>query len=102
MSVLERRTGTGLNPPNRIILGFDPATHEPLPIAWMEATQPEVYGKALKAGHITPAEFLDINHKVGGWKQPKEMVQEVFPFFPGITPAMNRAPMDTPPPAASE
>jgi hypothetical protein len=24
VSVLERRTGTGLNPPNRAVLGFDP------------------------------------------------------------------------------
>jgi len=47
------------------------------------------YGlKSLKEGRITPAEFLDVNFKVGGWKQPKDMVQEGFPLFPGITPAM--------------
>ncbi|WP_286509333.1 DUF6351 family protein [Variovorax davisae] len=47
------------------------------------------YGlKSMKAGHITPAEFIDLNFKVGGWKQPKDMVQEGFPLFPGITPAM--------------
>ena len=47
------------------------------------------YGlKSMKNGHITPAEFLDLNFKVGGWKQPKDMVQEVFPLYPGITPAM--------------
>jgi hypothetical protein len=47
------------------------------------------YGlKSLKLGHITPAEFLDVNAKVGGWKQPKQMVQEGFPLLPGITPAM--------------
>jgi hypothetical protein len=47
------------------------------------------YGlKSLKEGRITPAEFLDLNFKVGGWKQPRDMVQEGFPLFPGITPAM--------------
>lgn len=44
------------------------------------------YGlQSLKAGAITPQEFLDVNWKVGGWKQPKEMVQEGFPLLPGIT-----------------
>ncbi|HEY0859182.1 MAG TPA: DUF6351 family protein [Albitalea sp.] len=47
------------------------------------------YGlQSLKQGGITPAEFLDVNFKVGGWKQPKQMVQEGFPLLPGITPAM--------------
>jgi hypothetical protein len=40
------------------------------------------YGLAsLKAGKITPAEFLDVNWKIGGWKHPSQMVQETFPFF---------------------
>jgi hypothetical protein len=39
------------------------------------------YGlKALKDGHITPAEFLKANALIGGWKDPKDMVQEAFPF----------------------
>lgn len=39
------------------------------------------YGlQALKDGHISPAEFLDLNFKVGGWKQPGEMVAEGFPY----------------------
>jgi hypothetical protein len=36
---------------------------------------------ALRAGRITPAEFLHLNFHVGGWKHPSEMVQEGFPFF---------------------
>lgn len=40
------------------------------------------YGLAsLKSGAITPEEFLDVNFKVGGWKQPREMIQEGFPFL---------------------
>ena len=40
------------------------------------------YGlKSLKEGKITPAEFLDVNARIGGWKHPSEMVQEGFPFF---------------------
>lgn len=47
------------------------------------------YGlKSMKEGKITPMEFLDLNFKVGGWKRPKDMVQEVYPLFPGITLAM--------------
>lgn len=47
------------------------------------------YGlESLKKGAITPQEFLDVNFKVGGWKHPREMVQEGFPLLPGITPAM--------------
>jgi Tannase-like family of unknown function (DUF6351) len=41
------------------------------------------YGlKALTDGHITPAEFLDLNAKVGSWKDPGDMVQEGQPFLP--------------------
>jgi hypothetical protein len=41
------------------------------------------YGlKALTDGHITPAEFLKVNALVGGWKDPKDMVQEALPFAP--------------------
>ncbi len=40
------------------------------------------YGlKALREGHITPEEFLDLNWKIGGWKHPRDMVQEGFPFI---------------------
>ena len=39
------------------------------------------YGlKALTDGNITPAEFLNLNARVGSWKHPKDMVQEGFPF----------------------
>ena len=39
------------------------------------------YGlKALKDGNITPAEFLNVNARVGSWKEAKDMVQEAFPF----------------------
>jgi Tannase-like family of unknown function (DUF6351) len=42
------------------------------------------YGlKALTDGNITPAEFLDLNAKVGSWKDPGDMVQEGAPFLPG-------------------
>jgi hypothetical protein len=41
------------------------------------------YGlKALTDGHITPAEFLDLNASVGSWKDPGDMVQEGRPFLP--------------------
>jgi len=41
------------------------------------------YGlRALVDGHITPAEFLDLNAKVGSWKAPGDMVQEGCPFTP--------------------
>ena len=41
------------------------------------------YGlKALKDGNITPQEFLDLNARVGSWKDPGEMVQEGRPFLP--------------------
>lgn len=40
------------------------------------------YGlQALNDGHITPAEFLKLNSQIGGWKHPKDMVQEGFPFL---------------------
>jgi hypothetical protein len=40
------------------------------------------YGlNSLKAGKITPAEFIHLNWNVGGWKHPSQMVQETFPFF---------------------
>ena len=40
------------------------------------------YGlNSLKAGNITPEEFLKLNWYVGGWKHPRDMVQEGFPFF---------------------
>ena len=37
---------------------------------------------ALTDGKITPQEFLDINAKVGSWKDPGQMVQEGQPFLP--------------------
>ena len=41
------------------------------------------YGlEALKDGNITPQEFLDLNARVGSWKDPGEMVQEGRPFLP--------------------
>lgn len=40
------------------------------------------YGlKSMKEGKITPTEFLDVNFKIGGWKHPRNMVQEGFPFL---------------------
>ncbi len=40
------------------------------------------YGlQALKDGRISTAEFLDLNLKVGGWKHPKDMVAEGFPYY---------------------
>ncbi|MFI6322141.1 DUF6351 family protein [Nonomuraea sp. NPDC050556] len=39
------------------------------------------YGlKSLQNGTITPAEFLDVNAKVGSWKEARDMVQEGCPF----------------------
>jgi hypothetical protein len=35
---------------------------------------------ALRDGVITPAEFLDLNAHVGGWKRTADMVPEGFPF----------------------
>ncbi|MCW7541110.1 DUF6351 family protein [Aquabacterium sp. A7-Y] len=66
----------------RHIYGVDPD-------GWARPTWDNVgvqYGlKSLKQGRITPAEFLDVNFKVGGWKQPRQMIQEAFPFLSGIT-----------------
>ncbi len=39
---------------------------------------------SLKAGQITPAEFLSVNWNVGGWKHPSQMVQETFPFLGSV------------------
>jgi hypothetical protein len=40
------------------------------------------YGlQALKDGLITVEQFLDINARIGGWKESREMVQEGFPFY---------------------
>jgi hypothetical protein len=45
------------------------------------------YGlEALRNGTITPAEFLDLNAYVGGWKHPRDMVPEGFPFVGPPTP----------------
>jgi hypothetical protein len=41
------------------------------------------YGlKALRDGNITPQEFLDLNARVGSWKDPGDIVQEGRPFLP--------------------
>lgn len=37
---------------------------------------------ALRDGAITPAEFLDLNAKVGSWKESADMVKEGCPFEP--------------------
>ena len=37
---------------------------------------------ALRDGHLTPAEFLDLNARVGSWKAARDMVQEGCPFVP--------------------
>lgn len=40
------------------------------------------YGlQSLKQGLISPAEFLDLNAQVGGWKHPRDMVQEGLPLI---------------------
>ncbi len=45
------------------------------------------YGlEALRAGRITPQEFLELNASVGGWKRSAEMVPEGFPFAGGFSP----------------
>lgn len=50
------------------------------------------YGlSSLRAGRITPAEFLDLNWQVGGWKHPSDMVQEGFPFFGTGAAEVNKA-----------
>jgi len=46
------------------------------------------YGlRALVAGVITPSEFLDLNARVGSWKEPAQMVTEGFPFVGAPSPA---------------
>jgi hypothetical protein len=46
------------------------------------------YGlQALTDGVITPAEFLDLNARVGSWKDPADMVPEGFPFGGPPSPA---------------
>mgnify|MGYP000688443698 CR=1 FL=1 len=41
------------------------------------------YGfQALRDGHITPEEFIDLNARIGGWKPAKESVQEGQPYLP--------------------
>ena len=43
------------------------------------------YGlEAVAQGHLTPGEFLDLNAKVGSWKEPEDMVTEGFPFVGGL------------------
>lgn len=37
---------------------------------------------AVASGDITPAEFLQLNTVIGGWKNEPDMVQEGCPFFP--------------------
>jgi len=45
------------------------------------------YGlQALKDGDITVEQFLDINARIGGWKEAHEMVQEGYPFFGPFNP----------------
>ncbi len=47
------------------------------------------YGlEALKDGNLNKAEFLKLNAKIGGWKQPAEMVQEGFPFIGSLSDVM--------------
>ena len=41
---------------------------------------------AVTSGVITPAEFLDLNAQVGGWKRTAEMVPEGFPFQGPLSP----------------
>ena len=46
------------------------------------------YGlQALRDGHLTPAEFLDLNATIGGWKPPEDMVQEGCPYVATAAPA---------------
>ena len=41
------------------------------------------YGlSALLDGHISSEEFLDLNARIGGWKQTDELVQEGQPYLP--------------------
>jgi hypothetical protein len=67
------------------VYGRDPAT------GYARSTWDNIgvqYGlKALVDGNITPAEFLDLNADVGGWKQPQDAVQEGCPFIPAACPS---------------
>jgi hypothetical protein len=67
------------------VYGRDPAT------GFARSTWDNVgvqYGlQALLDHHITPAEFLDLNAGVGGWKAPQDMVQEGCPFIAALCPA---------------
>jgi Tannase-like family of unknown function (DUF6351) len=46
------------------------------------------YGlQALVDGDITPAEFLDLNASVGGWKAPQDNVQEGCPYIAALCPS---------------
>jgi Tannase-like family of unknown function (DUF6351) len=46
------------------------------------------YGlEALRGGQLTPAEFLDLNATVGGWKPAQDMVQEGCPFVAALCPS---------------
>ena len=67
------------------VYGRDPAT------GFARSTFDNVgvqYGlRALLDHHITPAEFLDLNAAVGGWKPPQDNVQEGCPFIAAACPA---------------
>ncbi|HET9142482.1 DUF6351 family protein [Actinophytocola sp.] len=67
------------------VYGRDPAT------GFARSTWDNVgvqYGlKALLDRNITPAEFLDLNASVGGWKPPQDNVQEGCPFVTAACPA---------------
>ena len=45
---------------------------------------------ALVAGKLTPAEFLDVNAKVGSWRESADMVAEGCPFMPTACPDPNQ------------
>jgi hypothetical protein len=46
------------------------------------------YGlQALRDGQMTPAEFLDLNATIGGWKASKDMVQEGCPYISSACPS---------------
>ncbi len=66
------------------VYGRDPAT------GFARSTWDNVgvqYGlKALRGGDLSPAEFLDLNASVGGWKQPQDAVQEGCPFIEQLCP----------------
>jgi hypothetical protein len=50
------------------------------------------YGlRSLQEGGITLEEFLHLNWFIGGWKRPREMVQEGFPFFGTSSDEINKA-----------